>query len=160
MADVIIDFIFNGILVKIPCNRNELMKNIFQRYLMKLNKNLKNICFLYKGYKINGDMKLEALNKADKEIQIFVVEMSNIKKDIIQQSKDVICPECGENCLLTFENYKMTLNNCKNNHDLHNILLEEFNDTQKINELTIICNDCKKINKAKVNKWRKFYFLL
>jgi hypothetical protein len=156
MSDVIIDFIFNGLLVKVPCNRNELMKNIFQRFLMKLNKGLKNICFLYKGYKINGDMKLEALNKTDKEIQIFVVEMNSIKRDVIQQSKDVICPECGENCLLTFENYKMTLNNCKNNHNLPNILLEEFNDTQKINELTIICNDCKKINKAKVSN-NQFY---
>ena len=156
MAEVIIDFIFNGQMIKIPCKRNEFMKDIFKRYLLKLNKGIKNICFVYNGYRINGDIKLEAFNKSDKEIQIMVVQMNNIKREIIQQSKDIICPECGENCLLSIGNYKINLHNCKNKHNLSNILFEEFNDTQKINELTILCNDCKKINKAKVNN-NQFY---
>ena len=156
MSDVIIDFIYQGQIIKIPCKRNETMKNIFKRYLIKINKGIKNVCFLYKGYKLNGETKLETIKNNDKEIQIHVVEIDNIKKDIIQQSKDIICPECGENTFLTIENYKISLNNCKSGHNLGNILFEEFNDTQKINELSILCNECKTINKAKVNN-NQFY---
>ena len=155
MTDAIIDFIYNNQLIKIPCKRNEILKNIFKRYLIKLNRPLKNVIFLYNRVKINGELKLEQINNKDKEIQIFVVEPTPVKKEIIKQSKEVICPECGENCLLKIENYKLSLNNCKNDHSLHNILLEEFNDTQKINELLIICNECKKTNKAKFNQFFK-----
>ena len=156
MADAIIDFIYNGQIIKFACKKNELMKNIFKKYLLKINKSIKNVCFLYKGYKINGDIKLEQINNKDKEIQIYVVPVNNIKKEVIKHSKDIICPECGENCLLSIDNYKIGLNNCKNGHNLTNILFEEYFDIQKINELTILCNDCKKNSKAKVNN-NQFY---
>ena len=117
---------------------------------MYIKKGPKNICFLYRGFRIAGELKLESINNKDKEIQIYVAEINTNKREEIIQSRDMICPECEENCLLTIENYKINLNNCKNGHILPNILFEEFNDTQKINELTILCNDCKKINKAKV----------
>ena len=155
MADAIINFIYNNQLIKIPCKRNEILKNIFKRYLIKLNKPLKNVVFLYNRIKINGELKLEQINNKDKEIQILVVEAPPVKKEIIKQSREVICPECGENCLLGIENYKFSLKNCKNNHNLKNILLEEFKDTQKINELLILCNECKKTNKAKFNQFFK-----
>ena len=156
MADIIIDFIYRGQILKIACKKSEPMKNIFKRCLIKINKGIKSVCFIYKGYKLNGDAKLEAIINNEKEIQIHVVEVNNIKKEIFYQSKDIICPECGENCFLTIENYKMKLNNCKNGHNLENILFEEYNDTQRINELSIICNECKKISKAKT-KNNQFY---
>ena len=149
MADILIDFIYHGQLLKIPCKKSEPMKNIFKRYLLKIKKGIKNVYFVYKGYKLNGEAKLEAILDSDKEIQIHVVDINIIEKEIIHQSKDIICPECGENSLLTIENYKMSLNNCKNDHNLENILFEEYSDTQKINQLSIICDQCKKINKAK-----------
>ena len=155
MADVIIDFIFNRQMIKLECKRNEFMKNIFKRYIVKANKDIKNVFFLYNGYKINGELKLEQINKKDKEIQIYVVPI-NIKREVIKHSKDIICPECGENCLLSIDKYKLSLNNCKNGHNLTNILFEEYFDIQKINELTILCNDCKKNNKARVNN-NQFY---
>ena len=48
----------------------------------------------------------------------------------------------------------MNLNKCCKEHNFPNILLEEFNDTQKINELTILCHECKK-NKAIHNLFYK-----
>ena len=156
MSDMIINFIYHGKKLKIICKKNEPMKNIFKRYLIKINKGIKNVCFLYKGFKLNGEAKLETINNNDKEIQIHVVEINNIKKEIIHPSKDIICPECGKNTFLTINNYKMSLNNCQNGHNLGNILFEEFNDTQKINELSILCTECKKVNKANVNN-NQFY---
>ena len=45
----------------------------------------------------------------------------NIKKELI--SKDIICPECKENILLDFQNYKINLKGCKNNHEINNIFI-------------------------------------
>jgi len=38
----------------------------------------------------------------------------NVKNEII--SKDIICPECKENILLDFQNYKINLIGCKNKY--------------------------------------------
>ena len=38
----------------------------------------------------------------------------NAKKELI--SKDIICPECKENILLDFQNYKINLIGCKNKY--------------------------------------------
>ena len=63
------------------------------------------------------------------------------KEELI--SKDIICPECKENILLDFENYKINLKGCKNNHKINNILFKEFEETQKIDISQIICDICK-----------------
>ena len=39
----------------------------------------------------------------------------------IAKSKDIICPKCGEVCLINFNNYKIKLYECKNNHETNNI---------------------------------------
>ena len=60
-------------------------------------------------------------------------------------SKQVICPKCQENIRILFKDYKITLYECKNNHTINNILLNEFNNTQIIDLSKIICNNCKNI---------------
>ena len=70
------------------------------------------------------------------------------KNERIIQSKDIICPICGELCLINFKDYKIILNNCKNNHE-NIILLNEFENSQNINENKIICNICSNNNKGK-----------
>ena len=66
----------------------------------------------------------------------------------IIRSKDIICPKCGELCLLGYKDYKIILNNCKNK-DENIISLDEFENTQIINENKIICNICNTNNKSK-----------
>ena len=62
MAETVLDFIYNGQMIKIQCKRDEFMKNIFKRYLMIIKKNFKDVCFTYNGFKINEELKVEQLN--------------------------------------------------------------------------------------------------
>ena len=68
-------------------------------------------------------------------------------KAIIVKSKEIICPECDENCCISIKDFKINLYGCKNNHEIKNLLLDEFNNTQYINESKIICDICTKMKK-------------
>ena len=59
MAEIILNFIYNNHELKIPAKRNEFMKDIFKRYIIKIEKNINDIFFLYNGNKINDEIKLE-----------------------------------------------------------------------------------------------------
>ena len=65
-------------------------------------------------------------------------------------SKEIICPKCKENILIKINEYKINLFNCKNNHEINNILLNEFENLENINISKIICNKCKINNKSKI----------
>ena len=144
MNEIFLEFIYHGNSMIIKCERNEYMKDIFKRYLIKINKNLNDVYFLCNGNKINEELKLEEINNKDNEIKILV---NNIKDSVINstqllnQSKDIICPKCGNICIIDFKDYKITLNKCNNNHSIKNILLDEFTNLQNINEF---CNNCNK----------------
>ena len=71
--------------------------------------------------------------------------------------KNIICPECGENTQIKIEGFKINLFGCKNGHNLKNILLENFENTQKLDNSKIICNQCKENNK---NNNNGFYYCL
>ena len=63
--------------------------------------------------------------------------ITTIEKEKIIKSKDIICPKCGELCLIDLNDYNIVLNNCKNQHE-NKITLNEFDNTQNINENKII----------------------
>ena len=69
--------------------------------------------------------------------------MKKIKEEIlwIIKSKEIICPKCNENILIKIDNYKINLFNCKNNHNIDNILLNEYENNIDISK--IICDKCK-----------------
>ena len=46
------------------------------------------------------------------------------------------------------DDYKISLKNCRNGHNIENILISEFAETQKINISKIICDNCKINNMA------------
>ena len=58
--------------------------------------------------------------------------------------------------MLQINNFKVRLYDCINEHDIDEISLEEFEDTQKIDESKIICQDCKNMNKS--NSDNKSFF--
>ena len=134
------------------------MKDIFERYLIKIDKSINDVYFMCNGNIINEELKLEEINKKDEEIKILVYDLKNEdigNKEIIKYSKDIICPECKDICLIDIKDYKIILNNCNNKHKKENILLDEYNNLQKINELDIICNLCK-TNKSEIYKNQLF----
>ena len=155
MNSITLNFLYNGTITKVQCKANEYMKDIFKRYLIKINKDKNDVYFIYNGNKINDELKLEEIKNKDKdnEIKILVNDINseiNKNKIILKKSKDIICPECGEICIMDINDYKIILNKCINKHCMQNILLGEFNDSQNINELNILCNNCNK-NKNEIH---------
>jgi len=67
--------------------------------------------------------------------------------------KSIICPECGENTKIKIENFKINLFGCKNEHNIKNILLENFEKTQNFDNSKIICEQCKENNKSNSNEF-------
>ena len=149
-----IQFIYEGKNITIQCNENEKIEEIITRFLTKINNiENKNLIYLYNGTKINKELKYkEQANEIDKnsmKMDIIVTKFedeSDKKEKII--SKEIICPTCNENILLDIKDYKINLNNCKNNHEIENILLDRFEETQNIILNEIKCNICEIKNKG------------
>ncbi len=143
-------FLFDSRETIIQCNGNEKMKQIFQKYALKIEKDINSIYFIYGGDKINEELTLNELKKNNDRIIILVYEKNktilNNYQGIIK-SKDIICPKCKENCLIEIKNYKISLYICKNGDISDNILLEDFEKTQNINISNILCNNCNNVNK-------------
>jgi len=159
MAEAI--FNYEGNNTTIQCEINEKMKDIINRFLIKLEKKEKNLYYLYDGTQINYELRFNEqandIDKNRKKMNIIVtksVDAKNIIKEIV--SKDLICPECKENSLINFENFHAYFHDCKNNHNINTISLNEFEQTQKINLNDIICNECIVNNKGNIHN-NEFY---
>jgi hypothetical protein len=158
--NVEVNFNYLGGNTLIQCKNEDTFKDICEKYCTKLNIDINKLIFIYSGEMLNLELKLgDAINKIDKEnlkmnVLVYDRNSTNINERIIK-SKDIICPKCGELCLLNFEEYKIKLNECKNKHE-NIILLNEFENTQNINEDKIICNICNNNNKGKSYD-NKFY---
>ena len=61
-------------------------------------------------------------------------------------SYDIICPECGEICRIKIDNYKIKFFGCKNGHEIEDITLEDYDNTQKIDMSRNKCNNCGNFN--------------
>ena len=144
MVNVI--FTFNGTNIVIQCKNEDKMKDICQKFISKVGIDINLISFLYNRKQINLELTYNeianSLNKNRKEINILVYDQ--------EKSKDIICPKCYENCRIKINNYKIKLYECKNKHEVNNILLNEYYNTQ--NDLNIICNNCNNNKNETYNK--------
>lgn len=104
------------------------------------------LIFIYGGQLIDFQLKYNEIAKNLKEITILVFDVTTYHKEISVpsyiKSKEVICPECEEICLIKMMDYKISLSGCKNGHEINNISLESFKNTQLINESNIKCFKC------------------
>ena len=130
------------------------MKKIIQRFATKIQINNSKIFFIYNGNIINEELNdNKIINKEDKkrnEMNILVNEKNfSIAEENIIKSKEIICPECKENIFINIKDYKINLFNCKNKHNINNILLQNYEKTQNIDISKIICDKCKIKNKSK-----------
>ena len=133
--------------VEIQCKRSETMYDIFNRYTSKTEEDIDSLFFLINGNKVDNNVKLEEINKTDNKINVLVYNIdedddSNINESTAKLSKEVICPICGENCLINFEDYMLNLNKCDNKHCKNRILLNKYKNTQMIYESKIKCKKC------------------
>ena len=162
MAEV--RFIYNSQTYVIPCKKNELFKDICQKFLIKAKISLSSSYFIYKSQIINFELTFEQIAKGDDKRDnkmIVLVEHNldkNYKKNNMIISKEIVCPTCQEKCLIKFKDYIIELN-CKNKHEFNDILLNDYNKYQTIDISSIICEDCKVENKSNVFG-NKFYICI
>ena len=147
MAKVI--FYYKGIQTEIQCNINGKIKDIYKKYETKIGKDISKLYFIYNGNKINDNLNLnEIINEEDKRRNIMNILVNENNETIIKENKielrEIICPKCNENILIKLNEYKINLFNCKNNHNIDNILLNEFENIENIDISKIICGKCKK----------------
>jgi len=130
-----IDFAFNGIITTIQCNENDKFKDIINNYTSKAGNNINKIYYLYSGQKIENyeltfnDISNE-IDKERKKMNIQIINEENNNNNIKIKSKEIICPKCGEDIRIKFNEYKIELYECKNGHNINDILLDEFENTQ------------------------------
>ena len=160
-----VEFQYNGIIDIIQCNKDQKMEEICNNFLSKLNLNTNDIKYIYNGGEgkqfdknMTFDEMANSFDKTRKKMTILVVNKNNLdKNNILIRSKRIICPECGEDIKIKkIENFKIDLFECKNNHKINNILINDFEKTQMINLKNIKCDICKEKNKSNTDN-NEFY---
>ena len=151
-----VELIYNGVITTLQCNESDKIKNILNKFLMNLGKNMYDLFFLYGGQVIQENKTFnEIANSEDKKrkkisILVFDNKTSSIYQNTnLKKSKFIICPKCHDNIRINIKNFKIKLFNCHNKHIIDNLSITEFNNSQLIDESKIICDICKKVNKAK-----------
>ena len=156
-----VEFIYNSDKTIIQCKAEENMKDIFQRFLIKVEENHENIYFLYNGQVLTEESSFnEVANEVDKDRHKMIILVNNRKEPQdkkLKLSKYIICPECKENIHIKINNFKIYLYDYKNGHKFDNIQLKDFEKTQYIDESKIKCGNDNCQNSKKESFQNKFY---
>ena len=166
--NITVEFIYNS-QNKIPIysKLNERFEEICSKFALKINKDINKVQLIYSGKYLNTNNKLitlgEIINKIDNErkmMSIIALDISNestiINKKNIIKANQVICPRCQESARINFENFQIKIYDCKNQHTSY-LLLNEYEDSQTIDESKIFCSICKENNKN--NTYNKLMYI-
>ena len=144
MAERKIKFIYNGDELIILCKKEETTQEILQKYLTKIQKTPENVYFLFNGAILDSNSKInddEGEDSSNEKVVLVCDQGTKIEDNTQEKnfsySKDIVCPTCGESSCITFSDYKINLSSCDNGHNKKNISLENFKETQKINEVKL-----------------------
>jgi len=147
----------------IECSCENYIDEISDKITKKLNIKKNEMIFFYRGKRITQNNKINKfINKDDlikNRLNIFGFKIKHISKEKLfynkNRFKEIICPECGEICKIKFDDYKIILYECRNNHKLRNVELENFFETQSIGRSKIKCDNCN--NFAKTIEYDELY---
>ena len=146
MSKVIFNYKGNNTIVL--CQENEKMIEICKRYGNKIQIDINDLYFLYNGKIINIELRYDEIangfDKERKEVSILVINKNTVVLDNKKKLEFPICPECNENIILEIKDYKINLYDCKNKHNINNILINEYNQYKDLTKIE--CNNCKKNN--------------
>ena len=140
----------------IECSNEDYIDDICNAFLKKINISKNEIMFFYRGKKITQNIKINKLIYKDdlkkNKINIFGFKIKHLSKGQLfynkNRFKEIICPECGENCKIKFDNYKIILYECKNNHMIKDIEFENFFEMENYGKSKIKCDYCNKFEEA------------
>ena len=141
-----VKIIYNGYPTIIQFKSNEILKDIFKRFKIKIKAEDKELFFLYNGEIINDDNINISKLTSEKVIIILAFDSINMNNNLVK-SDYVICPICKGSAILEEKDYKLIINGCQNKHITKNILFKDFNKFQNIDYSNIICNKCNKNNR-------------
>jgi surface protein len=168
MSETKINFSYKDQKIELNFTKNELLKDILTTFTSKLDKNksIEDFNFLYSGQKIsiNTTQKLSDLNDKDDLINISVyprneaneinpkaasiVIPANLK---FKESKHIICPRCKGMSEIDINDFKITIKNCNSNHSMSGLFMNDFVNTQYVDESRIKCKFCKKTEYELIN---------
>jgi len=159
----LVEFNFEGRELNIQCTLDEKFKEIIKRFTLKLGEKKEDLYFIYGGGTLKENLTFnEQANENDKErkkISILVNKKieNDLEEESLKKSKYIICPECKECARIIVDNYKIGFYDCKNNHKINNILINNFENSQNINEAKIKCQICNQVNKS--SSYQNIFFI-
>ena len=152
-----IRFVLNKEQTRIDCSSKDYIEDICKQFSTQLNFKNEELIYLYKGKKLtfrnasNEKLKLEDYKQNQMTVFCFQTKkkeqnLNRNKSDIGKtmnsfQSKEILCPECGEPCEIKLDNFKITLYECQNGHET-NIDFEQFINMQNNAKTKTKCNYC------------------
>ena len=133
-----IEFLYNGNQILIQGTYTQKFKEVLEKLHSKLNLNKNSINYLYNGKIITEQNSTinEIIKKVDKQknkMRISIIDSEDGEnKSFIINSKEIICPKCKTKAKIAINDYQIRIYDCKNNHDINEILLKDFENEQKI----------------------------
>ena len=105
-----VNFNYNGRDTIIQCLKDDYFKDICIKFTTKIQKDFNSLIFIYGGEILNIDIKYNQIKqKLDtNKINILVYDKNSTyinNNERIIQSKDIICPKCGEICRIKIIDY-------------------------------------------------------
>ena len=139
-------FDYEGNSVTILSKLDDKIQKSIDSLLNKINLDINELYFLYNGERINTELTLSQIaNNIDKERNEMNILVENLTKSMVkvkkQKAKEIICPICKEDILISIKNYRINLYNCINNHKTNDILFSEYERTQK-SKSNVYCESC------------------
>ena len=123
------------------------VSSIYEQYSKKAEMELNSFVLMAHSMTIPKDKKIiDIMNSTEKlekkmKITVFPINIDSNEK-VIEQSKEIICPKCFEQCRIKIEDYLIKLYDCKSKHTTL-LKFEEFIESQKIDLNKIKCDICK-----------------
>ena len=144
MAELI--FRFNSQDIIHNYQQGEQISSILQSFCHNFGIKRDNFAFLCNGTILNDQSTIQSLTaNSNNQIIILVTDIATSPptEPVMRKSDYIICPKCKESTILSVNDFQASLLPCKNHHELKNIPLRKFNETQNIDISKILCDICK-----------------
>ena len=156
------EFNYDGNKINIKCKLDEEMNSIIKRFESTIGNPKEELYYIYDGRFIKKDLSFNnQANSLDRERKIISILVNKIIPDdsdeCLKKSDYLICPKCKEKARISVKDYKINIYDCKNEHKIEDILINDFETTQNIDESKIKCQFCKKVNKS--NTYNNTFFI-
>ena len=149
-----IEFNYEGSKINIQCNPEEKIEEIINKFIVKTGKKKSELYFLYGGGLLNENLTFNTvISEEDKNRNKMSIIVNNKidndeNEESLKKSKYIICPKCKESARILIDKYKIEIYECKNGHRENYISINDFEQTQNIDESKIKCQKCHEGNKS------------